>query len=229
MKDTEILKRENRKNDDVQWSGLKGSDSEAGAALLMVLILTAISLAFTAALIFMVTTGAQVTGGQKRFETALEAGKGGLDVMEQMVEARGDPNIPLTNFALPAEFSTAINCLAEKLNKPTYNTDGTLNWNPLCETSLAIDSTDNTTYDMFFDLGENPLDPATLYSVYAKIVDTVDGNSGPSSGLVKTGVVLTNSGEVTVMSVPYLYTVELLAQNNLNPVERARLSTLHLY
>jgi len=195
--------------------------AEKGAALLMVLILTAISFAFTSGLIYMVTSAVQMSGGQRKFETALDAGKGGTEVTLQVIEARGDPGIPLTNFSLPAETVPGMDCLAWKLNNATFQPDGvTDNW-PACDSTLTIDPAIPTSYDMVFDLA--------AYRVYGKIVDTVDGNSGPSSGLMKTGVVLVNPGEITVVNVPYLYTMELLSQSALNPRERARVSALHLY
>jgi hypothetical protein len=45
------------------------------------------------------------------------------------------------------------------------------------------------------------------------------------------GVVNTGSGEVTVSSIPYLYTIEELAANQVNPstTERAKISVLYQY
>ena len=54
--------------------------NERGIALVMVLILSAIALAIMAALIYMITVGTQASGMQKRYRTALEAGKGGADI-----------------------------------------------------------------------------------------------------------------------------------------------------
>jgi hypothetical protein len=42
-------------------------------------------------------------------------------------------------------------------------------------------------------------------------------------------VVLSGQGEVTVVSMPYLYSVEVLAQSDANPSERARVSLLYEY
>ena len=77
---------------------------------------------------------------------------------------------------------------------------------------------------MKFDLGTT-----TTYRVYAKIVDTVEGNSGGDEGLVKGGVVLSSTGEVSVLSIPYLYTIELDAENPANPYERAKFSIIYQY
>jgi hypothetical protein len=47
--------------------------------------------------------------------------------------------------------------------------------------------------------------------------------------LLKSGVVSANTGEVTVVSRPYLYTIEVDAENQVNPSERAKLSILYQY
>lgn len=200
----------------------RDAKGERGAALALVLILMATSLAFTAGLIYMVTSATQVTGGQKRFETALDAGRGGIDVTRMMIGTRGNPNMALDNFSLTAQNVGGVDCLTNKLNNPTAS------WNAACDSTLTITTGTPASYDMSFDLGTSATS-LNRYTVYSKIVDTVNGNSGPSSGLVKTGVVLSNSGQITVVKVPYLYTVEMLSQNAVNPLERARVSALYEY
>jgi hypothetical protein len=93
-------------------------------------------------------------------------------------------------------------------------------WGGLDNTS-TIDPGVTASYDMRIDLG--------TYRVYTKIVDTVDGNSGADEGLIKTAVVNAGSGEVTVVSVPYLYTIEVLSQSTTNSSERSKLSILYQY
>ncbi|MFH1703038.1 MAG: hypothetical protein ABIB41_06365, partial [Nitrospirota bacterium] len=80
------------------------------------------------------------------------------------------------------------------------------------------------TYDVTFELGMNP-----TWDIYTKIVDTVEGNSGADLGLVKTGVVSAGTGEVPVVSMPYLYTIEAYSENQNDPSERAQLSILYQY
>jgi len=196
-----------------------------GIALVMVLILSLISLAIMSGLIYMVTSGTQVSGMAKRYQTALEAGKSGKDIAYQIIGARGNPystaEAALFNFSITA--STA--CLNTKMNNPTY-VNGVNNWG-VCNMSPDIITEpvpDPATYDMTFQLGNNP-----TYTVYAKIVDTVEGNSSIDEGLQKTGVVISNSGEVTVVSVPYLYDIEILTENAANTMERSKLSVLYQY
>jgi hypothetical protein len=193
-----------------------------GIALVMVLILSFISLAIMSGLIYMVTSGTQVSGVEKRYSTALRAGESGIDIVYQIFSKRGNPytvaEAALINFNLTAS-GTA--CMINKLNSKTDN------WNVGCDSSVDIITTpapDPNTYDMAFNLGAGP-----TYAVYTKIVDTVEGNSGADEGLIKSGVVLSNSGEVSVMHIPYLYTVEIDAENTNNPTERAKLSALCQY
>ncbi|MEK6775542.1 MAG: hypothetical protein AABY87_01515 [bacterium] len=201
------------------FMGLSVLKSEDGMALVLVLILSVISLAFMASLIYMTTTVTQMSGAHKRYETAIEGGKAGIDVVRQLVNVRGNPNIPTINFAQTAAQSA---CLNSKLNNPTANwINCTAN-----ATSTLINDQDSTSYDMTFEMGVNP---NPVYRIYAKIVDTVNGNSGGNMGLSTTGVVSSNSGQITPMNTPYLYTIEVLSENLANPVERARFSVLHEY
>jgi hypothetical protein len=213
------------------------SKNEKGIALVMVLVLSTIVLVIMAGLIYMLTTGTQLSGMQKRYKTALEAGIGGADITYQIMALRGETsatssllseisvlNPVLTTPSTCATLSSDPSCtivgnyagLAAKLNLPTSCWSG-------CNSSLTIDPGNATTYDMQFDIGTAP-----TYRVYAKIVDTVEGNSGGDEGLIKGGVVH-SSGEINVASIPFLYTIEVDAQNQANPAERAKLSILYQY
>jgi hypothetical protein len=195
---------------------LSAISSQKGIALVMILILSAIALAIMAGLIYMITTGTQISGLQKRYTTALEAGKGGADVTYQLISARGDPNIPGISFYQTASST----CIADKLNKATKD------WTSTCDNSLNIIPGTTSTYDMYFNLGSSPY---PTYRVYSKIIDTVEGNSGGDEGLVGKGVVASGTGEVTVVSRPYLYTIEVDSENLANSSERAKLSILYQY
>lgn len=190
--------------------------SQRGVALVMVLILSAISLAIMAGLIYMTTAGTQISGAQKKYKTALEASLGGADFIFQVIENRGDPLIAGWSYAITASDT----CLTDKLNNSTAD------WDLSCNSDMAIDPNTATSYDFTADFG---VAPQPVYRAFAKIVDTVEGNSGGDIGLTKGGVVASNSGEVTVMSIPYLYTVEVDALNANNQAERAKLSILYEY
>ena len=192
--------------------------TEKGIALAMVLVLSVIALAIMAGLIYMITSGTQISGLQKRYATSLEAGKGGADIIYQVIAARmDDPAQIESEFGFLYNFNVAISqaCLNDKLLRST------IDWASGCNNLMA---TGPGSHDMFFDIGADP-----AYRVYSKIVDTVEGNSGGDEGLLGKGVVASGSGEVQVVHRPYLYTMEIDAQRATGPSERAKLSILYQY
>jgi hypothetical protein len=220
--------------------------TEKGIALVMILILAAIALAIMAGLIYMITSSTQISGMQKRYKTALEAGVGGTDVAYQFISLRGNsidtaslistfnpinPAITTSSSCTGTDASgtffpggTSLRGFEAKLRTPSTS------WSSACDKdNMSITPSTTTSYDMRFDFG---ISPYPTYRVYAKIASTVEGNSAADKGLLGKGVVASSgsgSGEVTVMSVPYLYTVEMDAQNLANPSERAKLSILYQY
>jgi len=197
------------------------NSNEKGIALVMVLLLSVMALAIMAALIYMLTAGTQISGAQKRYKTALEAGIGGSDIIYQVIAARIDNPDTLENdfnFLSNIDVPTSQACLKNKLLLATGS------WASCAAdaTTMTIDPTDNATYDMMFDIGAE-----TPYRVYAKIVDTIPGNSGGDVGLTKGGAL--ESAGAQVVSKPFFYTIEINAETRDNPVERAKLSILYEY
>ncbi|MBI4697930.1 MAG: hypothetical protein HY758_03210 [Nitrospirae bacterium] len=191
--------------------------NEKGFALVMVLIMSAISLAIMAGLIYMVVSGTQMSGVQKRYKTSLDAGKAGKDILYQFIQEKGDPGIS----GLTISQTISNDCMEQKLNNDT------IDWSACSgdNLTLSIDPDSAQSYDFSFDIGASP-----VYTVYAKIADTIEGNSAPDLGLTDGGVVKSNSGEVEVMNIPYLYTIELEAEDaSLDSPERAKLSVLYQY
>ena len=199
-------------------------NSEKGAALLIVMIFSAIALGMMVGLIYMITSGTQISGMERRYKIALDAGMGGAEVSYQLIAARGNTlDAALTG---PLALTVTTTCstlgipactdignytgLAAKLNLPTSC------WS-VCDSAVTAGPGAS---DMSFVLGS--------YTVFGKIVDTVVGNSGTDEGLLKDGTV-NASGEITPMSLPYLYTVEIDAEGTANPSERAKLSVLYRY
>ncbi len=211
--------------------------NEEGIALIMVLILSAIALIVMAGLLYVIMSGTQVSGIQKRYKSVREAAIGGLDVNLGFVDLRGDTSLDndfitslqttgITTAILTGgscagtnALGTAFTGLAAKFNTPATSWSG-------CDKSITINPKDASTYDMSFDLpGPNPASPT--YRVYSKVVDTVEGNSGQDTGLVKGGVVANR--EIAPGGQPYLYQIELYAENPSNPSERAKYSILYQY
>ena len=208
--------------------------SERGIVLVMVIVLSAVALLIMTALIYMITMGTQISGLQKRYKTALEAGIGGGDIFYQVIATRAQSSdissltANLNSFNLNAALTTPGACsglysgathtgLAAKLMTPSASWAG-------CNSSLAINPADPSSYDMRMQLGTT-----MRYNVYAKIVATTDGNSGGDLGLVGKGVVSANTGEVAVTPIPYLYAIEVVAENTARQDERAKLSVLYQY
>ena len=198
--------------------------NEKGIALVMVLILSVICLAITSALVYFVTMGTRISGIEKRYKTALEANIGGEELTYQLIGSRGDTSSPLhpANLGLTNFFITSSACLTDKLKSAT-SPDNWANCSDYSRaSSVTIDTADSLTYDMRLDLGTN--------NVYAKIVDTVAGNSAGDLGLAKRRVVNSrNRGEIQVPHIPYLYTIEIQSQNTSNVDERAKNSVLYAY
>lgn len=213
--------------------------SEKGIALMMVLVLSAVVLATIAGLVYVITSGTQISGIQKRYRTALEAGIGGAGIASEIIGLRGEKSsldaLTKSLSSIDLSITTADSCtalssatfcsafgsytgIATKLHVPTACWSG-------CDYSRIIDPTSSATYDISFRLHGTP----SPYNVYAKVVDTVPGNTGGDEDLIKSGVVSAHSGEVVVMTIPYLYAIEVNAENSANPSEKARLSILYQY
>jgi len=208
--------------------------NEKGVVLIVVIVLSAVALAIMTALIYMITTGTQLSGLQKRYKTALEAGEGGGDVFYQLIatraESAGQASLAsdLNAFGLNFSSTTPPTCtglasgvtysgLAAKLMTPSTS------WTN-CDSAVTIDPATSSSYDMKVDLGTG-----TKYTVYAKIVATTDGNSGGDLSLQTKGVVSSNSGEVAVSPIPFLYAIEVVSENSARVDERAKLSVLYQY
>ncbi|MBA4371561.1 MAG: hypothetical protein C0402_01725 [Thermodesulfovibrio sp.] len=205
--------------------------NEKGVALVMVLIFAMVGLAIVSAMLFMLTQGTMMSGANKMFKSADEAGLGGVAAAVDMVKNRGITN--LGTVVLDA-------CLQDKLTL-TRGTWGTTNWvnctPPVINTadsakrhSFTIEATNDIP-----DVTRNfPGPPGTTFTMQAKIVDTVRGNSDVS-GLVTSGslggagTVASNSGQVTPPPIPYLYRIEVQTQNTANPAENSRYSALYAY
>lgn len=215
--------------------------NEKGIALVMVLVIALIALVMVSALLYMMTQGTTMSGGQKFYRTAEEASYGGMELATGYLANRGLLNIA----ALGLGFTDNCNCVdpyvyndnidritgarsdrCDKLCNPTAN------WQNGAAATNAQRALDNlpTSSDFSFVLG---VEPAT-FTVFAKIVDTVQGNSDvgglvTSGSLGGAGVVASTTGMVTPPHNPYLYRLEVQSQATTNVRERARLSILYAF
>ena len=183
--------------------------NERGIAMVVVLLLMMVALALTGGMLYMLARGGYMSAMERRYKSALEAGIGGSDVTLQLVAGRGV-------LAMQPGNNLVIN---STINAKLDNATST--WGAGVDSGVSITPDNTLTYDARFDLGD--------YRVYTKIVDTVQGNSGADEGLLKSGVVNAGTGELVVVSMPYLYSIELPAQHSTNPRQRAKLSVLYEY
>ncbi len=208
--------------------------NQKGIALVMVLVLSAIGLALMSTLIYMITLGTQASGLQKQYKTALEAGRGGVDITLQVVAMKDKDfseiealKSTLTGKGIPTEFKTPNSC-TETVSGRNYTG---------LQTKLRMSSTDwvncsdtiadiDTTYDMSFKIGAG-----LRYNVYAKVVDTqagsIVGATGDSS--LHDIAVVDTKDIIIAPGIPNLYTIEVLAENSANPREKARYQVLYQY
>ncbi len=196
--------------------------NERGMALVTSLLLMLIALAITMALLYLLVWQTKLSGAHKRYKTALEASQGGVEIFAKQVI----PQV-FTNFTsgMGAQFNLVWNgsnpsCLSYKLNNATAS------WGSACGAdSNPYDATKN--WDVTFNL------PGTQsnYSVYAKIVDTIPGNSDTSGNdLLDSGSgVAGESSDISPKHIPAMYRIEVQGQRAVNPREKAKLSVLYGY
>lgn len=176
---------------------LKYIKNEEGVALMMALVVATISLAIMSSLVYMLTLGTQVSGMKKRYATALEAGQGGVGIVFNFFGVRGN----LAELGLADEtdmkFTMADDaCITDKISKDTAD------WDPSCNAVPSIDVYDTVGgFDFVFLMSD--------YAVFAKIVNTVAGNSAPSGVNLQKGGVAEDDGSFKSMQVPYIYVVEV--------------------
>lgn len=216
-------------------------NNKKGVTLLVVLVLSAVALVISAGLLYMITAGTKMSGSTKRYRTACEAARAGVDVITQFVNTRGDASAASSLIAGP--FSTFNFVYADatgvRLNAKVANPSSS--WIAGYDTLTRIDTTINTpnsTYDAQFDLGTNP-----TYRVYAKITSTAQGNSSGSGSTLHSGGATDaraqgskssgGSSEINEQSYPFLYSIEILAQKitavGQDPGEKCKLGALYQY
>lgn len=214
--------------------------NERGMALMMALILTLVSLAVVMAVMYFITESMKVSATSRRYKSALEASYGGVEaftreIIPWYIDAAAQNTIAsrlqLNNslgslppvFAGAAPSFSSYTCMRMKLTQPPSAWGTTA-----C--GAAPTSTEATKFpDAVFKLKGPPLQPN--YIVYAKIVDTQQGNSDMSgmTGLDSGGGVAYGNSGISPMHIPATYRIETQAQSETNPLERAKLSVLYAY
>jgi hypothetical protein len=227
---------------------MKVLNNEKGIALVTALLLTLIALVIVAALMYLVTTGIQLSAAGKRYKNVVDAGYGGVSVTVNEI-------IPSLNRAIFSNFSSGadsgvqqlltkyagegkidlklsdLTCLRAKLDNATADwgsacSDANKNLDPKIapDFSFVLKHTQDTSFGFKQSPG---------YRVYSKIVDTpVKGNTDKADlPNLRKGENVTESAAIegTGVTIPTTYRVEVHAEREVNPKEKSNLSVLYAY
>ncbi len=193
-------------------------DNEKGIALVTALLLTLIGLVVVVTTIYFITQGTRLSGLNKRYQTALEASHGAVEIIsKEVIPRRITTQVANLSGLGYGTFMPSYDdaCFATKLlNPPTA-------WGS-CDKTLSPKSSP----DIMFSFKGVP--PQADFNVYVKIVDTVQGNSDLSGmNLIGHGVV--DPGVINPQPFPNLYRMEVQGERKNNPDEQASLSVLYAY
>jgi len=221
--------------------------NQKGVALVTALMFTALSLVLCLSLLYIITVGIQSSGALKSYRTALDATYGGTEIMvKDIINASFGyndyltlhagatfPDFLKTTMGSLASNATVSTCMNERLTLPRTQ------WSSACA-DVTLNPKDAP--DVSFELNATSGSP---YTVYTKIVDTMErkflvldggtqktvvmaGNSDTST-LSLEGGSTTEGGQVTVPHYPYVYRVEIQGERKQNPLEKANVSVMYAY
>jgi hypothetical protein len=214
-----------------------GVDGEAvpmkvdkGVAIVTVMAIIVVSTALVLVVLYFVFKGTEISGLNKRYQTAREATLGGIDVLtKEMIPVAlsgtslsgvigGFSSISSAQVTQSSPTSGSDACFSDKMLKSTGD------WATGCSNSLDV----KTGYDVKFTLsGPSSSQP---FDVYSKIIDTQNGNSNRSGVVLEgTGAAESPSGIISVQHFPYMYRIEAQGEKQTNPDERANFTVLYAY
>ncbi|NVN99832.1 MAG: hypothetical protein HXX17_10940 [Geobacteraceae bacterium] len=205
-----------------------------GIALITALMFTLIILTLIMGVLAMVIQGTKGTAAMKVYRNATEAAYGGADITMNDVLPRLFTNVSTSiirsdynkiNFNSMTIGSSV--CVRQKRD---YANTGT-NWSACGDKSLNAKLSPDMTMKL---VGTN----SQSFTVYSKIVDTLEGVPYPGSTSSGTGGVASQlmGGGVTELSAGttmnlahFIYRVEVASEKTLNPKENSRVSVLYEY
>src|SRR5512145_1221193 len=102
--------------------------------MVVVLILMMVALALSGGMLYMLARGGYMSGMEKRYKTALEAGMGGTDVALQLIGGRGTLTLPSNNLVVNGTLMTKLD-------------NNTAAWGAGVDSSMGINPDNTATYD----------------------------------------------------------------------------------
>ena len=209
-----------------------------GIALVTSLMFTLISLGIIMALLAIVTQGTRVSGANKSYKTAIDAGYGAVDVVARDIFPavfRGVFDAGLYD-EIDLEVPLAA-CFNQKVSFSTLNPDGTSNWSSCAGNFTSLLSKESP--DLTFNL--KAINDLVGFKVYTKISDTRCGGDTaagqPCTNSDNSGIdyldagsgVTSSSGSVTPQHRPAYFRIEVQSERAVNPNEKSQLSVLYGY
>ena len=201
--------------------------SEKGVALVTALLLTMLSLAITMALLTFIIAGTKMSAAQKRYSSSLAAAYGGVelatkDLLPKIFNGYSSSGLTSTfsNVSLSVQSSSA--CLRQKMYLPTNQ------WTTAVCGAAATSQDPTSSPDFRFTLRGTGTGPS--FNLFAKIVDTIPGNSDPSGMELDAGMAVAGSSPgISPMHLPAMMTLEVEGSQGSKPQEKADLSVLYAY
>jgi len=206
---------------------MKSIRNENGIALVTALMFTLICLGMVAALMQMLLLETKLSASQKAYRNSLEASYGGTELVTREFIPR-----------LFTNYSTGVGPLLtvygdEGLGDIGLVVNGSLKQKLYMATddwvglSKTLDATDAP--DLEFNLRGSGT--GSNFKVYAKIVDTVPGNSDTTGvDYLDSGAGVAGAGSgISPKHNPVLYSLEVRGERETNAKEKALLSVLYAY
>jgi hypothetical protein len=206
-----------------------------GVALVLALVIFVVCAGLLAAIMYFSTTGTEVSGMQRRYQSAKEASLGAVDMTTNEIINRviGGENLSdvrasllgvtgiLSSVTIGGPPSTFDPCFRNKL------TFATGSWG--CSSANADLSVTSNTPDLTFNLLSTQ-GSSRPYEVKLKIIDTVAGNSSMSGVILEGGgSAESQTGQIQVAHRPYFYTIVTESRMQGSTTERANLEILYAY
>ncbi|WP_136526611.1 pilus assembly PilX N-terminal domain-containing protein [Geomonas ferrireducens] len=202
---------------------MKKLKNEEGIALVTALMFTLICLGIVAALMQMLLLQTKVSAVEKNYRNSLEAAYGGTELVTKEFIPKLFTNYSTGIGPLLTAYASNIELQASTGLK-TKLSSATSDWGTLSKTLNPKDAPD--LQFMLKGTGTNG-----NFKVYAKVVDTVPGNSDTTGiDYLDSGVGVAGSGSgIAPKHNPALYSVEVQGERASNPKEKAILSVLYAY
>lgn len=206
-------------------------NNERGIALATALLLTLVALAIILAVLYYVTVATKHSAASRRYRNVQEATNGGAELFTKellpMVFTGSSSTDLLKAYpGIGLSFGTYTSSIKHKISTATAM------WDPAMVGPNATVKDPKVAPDVTFKLNGLPYQPK--FNVFAKIVDTVPGNSdtsGYSNGSLDngSGVAYAGSSNISPVHQPALLTIEVEGERETNAKEKARLSVVYSY